>query len=609
MKILIFIGFCIFLLNEKCIASKLEEKAKDDDKLVLLEIDLKEPVKRSPITTSNVYGGAQNQFIIRHGDDAQELSPEYLALIEQYTQAQPQAYDAPAKHENEQPRQLLAYARQQPQQAYHRPRLPVARPHLALHQQVQAEAQHEVQPQPQLHASEASQREYQSPVAYAEPKRGTFEHELLQLVSANQAQEFGLIHEQKKPQKQYAYPQYAQQILASVSDYTKSSNALPQNSPDHQQYHIETSAPRYQPQPEAAYVYEHRPKIVKPQPTQPPPQPQYQQPRQYVTPSHYNNPNIHQVGDHQESEAIAQAQAQAEAQALAFQKISQASHLKHQQAALEQIRIVNERHRQQTALEQINQGRVSEAGKEHIEEQVRPKNPEAKYRARLKAQIAAETAEARKHQEAAEYKAHADAILALQRQQQAHLQAQEDAYNFALNFEKNQQKAQEEAQALANAQAEALYKAHQSARLKAQKEAVLAARAQEDARKRDPEHTPVIQYLLPSGTPLPEPSLVTSQVQQKYYADAESAPKAQLKLLKKKPYKPVLIDESADQEHVRGPQLIKIAGVSDYRGQQPAAVRNPGPGRYYGKKDTALDRSGYVIYDNPWLYQNAEAKQ
>ena len=34
---------------------------------------MKEPAKRSPLTASGVYGASQNQYIIRHGDDAQEV--------------------------------------------------------------------------------------------------------------------------------------------------------------------------------------------------------------------------------------------------------------------------------------------------------------------------------------------------------------------------------------------------------------------------------------------------------------------------------------------------------------------------------------------------------
>ena len=56
-------------------ASNVAEKpltAKAED-VVLLEIDVKEPSKRSPLTASGVYGASPNQYIIRHGDDVQEV--------------------------------------------------------------------------------------------------------------------------------------------------------------------------------------------------------------------------------------------------------------------------------------------------------------------------------------------------------------------------------------------------------------------------------------------------------------------------------------------------------------------------------------------------------
>lgn len=44
------------------------------EEVVLLEIDVKEPAKRSPLSASGVYGASPNQYIIRHGDDAQEVN-------------------------------------------------------------------------------------------------------------------------------------------------------------------------------------------------------------------------------------------------------------------------------------------------------------------------------------------------------------------------------------------------------------------------------------------------------------------------------------------------------------------------------------------------------
>lgn len=43
----------------------------------MLEIDVKEPAKRSPISASGVYGASPSQYVIRHGDDAQEVRGSY----------------------------------------------------------------------------------------------------------------------------------------------------------------------------------------------------------------------------------------------------------------------------------------------------------------------------------------------------------------------------------------------------------------------------------------------------------------------------------------------------------------------------------------------------
>ncbi|XP_063971977.1 mediator of RNA polymerase II transcription subunit 15-like [Diachasmimorpha longicaudata] len=579
--------------KEASVSPSSAKQSKDD--VVLLEIDVKDPSKRSPVSATGVYGASPSQYIIRHGDDARELSPEYLALVEQYTSAQQQPYTQPARS-GPPPRRLPAYARQQQslQQAYQNQRVPAVsppRPRLTLHPQAeaQADAQAEYQAQLEAHnraeaqsllrASGTSHAEYQVPAGYNEPKLGTFEQELLQLVSANQAQEFKLQQAQpKRLPKPQGYPQYSQQLLAYSPEYeqVKPTAEPAQEAPNHQQYHIETTQPRYQGPQHVPVGY---------RPLEEPQYQQYVQPRKPYRPApQYADPAIHQA----EAAAQAQAQARAEAEALAFQKISQASHQRHQQAAFEQIRIVEDRFKQQSALEQINQGQVSEAGREHIEEQLHPKDPEAAYRAKLKAQAAAEAAEARRVQEAAEYKAHGDAIKALQRQQAAHLKAQEDAHIYALNFEKNQAKAQEQAQALANAQALALWKAHQAARSKAQKEAQLAARAQDEARKRDPEHTPVIQYLLPSpnSTPLPPNSYLTNDQVHKYQASGSSyVPRAAVKpddvnqprqahkhkipnnsqiyvsqsgLRKKAPVKSLTIEEIIEQDQERNSQIIRI---------------------------------------------------
>ena len=423
------------------------------------------------------------------------------------------------------------------------------RPRLTLHPQAQAQADAQADYQARLDAQSrietrlsaagTSSPAYHrlapasaSSAGYGEQKLGTFEQELLQLVTANQAQELKLAggagDAPRRLLKQPAYAEYSQ--LAYQNQYVKPTVEPIQD----EQYHIETS--RYQQQPSPPPP-QHVPEAYVPaQPSQLSPAPvQYHQQRQFEEPIYAakaggdTGPRYYAAVPQPElnaqgytSENVASAQANAQAQALAFQKISQASHNNHQQAALEQIRIVNERHRQQSALEQISQGDgVSEAGQAQIEEEV--KDPEAAYASKLKTQARAEHAEARRAQEAAEYKAHGDAILALQAQQQAHLKAQEDAHTYALNFEKNQVRAQAHAQAIANAQAQALWKSHQQARANAHKEAQAAARAQVEARKRDPEHTPVIQYLLPNSTPLPSPnSYFTSSDVQKYQTSGSS---------------------------------------------------------------------------------------
>ncbi|XP_012277038.2 nuclear receptor corepressor 1 [Orussus abietinus] len=606
------------------VASSASSASAGADDLVMLEIDVKEPVKRSPISASAVYGASPSQYIIRHGDDAQELSPEYLTLVSQYTQSEPQAYSAP-RNAAPQRRPLPAYARQQQQlqQAYQNQRVPAVsppRPRVQLHSDAlaRAEAVAEVQAQAdaqsraealhlaRLQASPSNSASYQVSSAYSEPKLGTFEQELLQLVSANQAQEFKLASS-KRPLKGNGYPQYSQQVVGYPAEYAK-----PAAAPE--QYHIETTAPRYQQPVSPSYqtveepvrLQYHQLQVQAPEyqvksnkPFRPSPQ--------YTEPSaDEGHLKLQQAQARAEADAIARAQSQAEAQALAFQKVAQDSHNKHQQAAFEQIRLVHERYQQQSALEQIQEGaQVSEAGRAHIEEQTTPpKDHEAAYKAQLKAQNQAEVAAARRAQEAAEYKAHADAILKLQAQQQQHLKAQEDAHNYALNFESNQLRAQAQAQAIAQAQAEALYKAHQQARAKAQGEAQAAARAQAEARKRDPDNTPVVQYLLPNSVPLPSPnSYFTSDQVQKYQSSAgssyvpRSAPKSapvtaateeqvytqaainqprqahklkipssgqssiyvsQSGLLKKSPVKSLTIEEIIEQDQLSSPQVVRL---------------------------------------------------
>lgn len=482
----------------------------------MLEIDIKDPVKRSPVSDSAIYDPSASQFVIRHGDDSRELSPEYLAVLRQFTGSEPQPYTS--TNNAAQRRPLPAYAKQQQalQQAYYNYRKPAVvppRPRAQLHPQalaqVEAVAQAQAHAEAQHRAAALQQARGPSGAStyqvesYTSPKLGSFEQELLQLVSANQAQEFNLIPAQ--PKGDYSQQGYIKSTVAPASQ-------LPE------QYHIETSPPpRYPPQQRVAATY---------QSIEQPVQLQYQtaQVADYATKGVQDRPfrpspqydyvddgaqlKAHQAQVQAETEANARAQAHAEAQALAFQKVAQASYKKHHDAALEQIRIDHERYRQQqTALEQIQQGdHVSEAGQTHIESRLQPKDPEAAYRAKLKAQAAAEAAEARRLQTDAEYKAHADAIRQVEAQQHAHVRAQEKAHNDALNFEKNQLRAQAQAQALAQAQAEALYKVYQQSRAKANSEILAIARGHSEAKKLNPEGTPVVQYLLPSTPKLPSPN-------------------------------------------------------------------------------------------------------
>jgi hypothetical protein len=55
------------------IAKKTESSPVNADDIVMLEIDVKDPVKRSPVTGNAVYGGSSSQFVVRHGDDSQEV--------------------------------------------------------------------------------------------------------------------------------------------------------------------------------------------------------------------------------------------------------------------------------------------------------------------------------------------------------------------------------------------------------------------------------------------------------------------------------------------------------------------------------------------------------
>ncbi|XP_026673590.1 mediator of RNA polymerase II transcription subunit 15-like isoform X2 [Ceratina calcarata] len=524
----------------------------------MLEIDVKEPAKRSPITATADYGHpSANQYILQPIDGAQELPPEYLSVIQQY--AQPQQQPQHQQPRREQPQ----YSKQQQelQQAYYNYRKPAVvppRPRPQLHPQALADAEVTAEIRAQIDAQNraeairnarlGSKSAYEQQAAsYAQPKLGTFEQELLQLVSANQAQEFKLLPTQPRASSS-AYSQQLVPVSSYQPQYAK--QAAEPRLPE--QYHIETSPPRYQqPQPQSQQ------QIVSYQSVE-------EQPVRYQTiqPEAVKAaaPQYDYIDEDAQykaalEQAQARAQANAEQEALAFQKIAQAAYKKQQQDVLEHLRQTNERHRQQeqlqqqqqqlqqqqqqlqhqqqylqhqqqlqqpqqpSALEQIQHGaQVSDAGRVHLQEQLNPKNAEAAYRAKVKAQIAAEAAEARKVQQAAEFKAHADAIKKLEAQQRAHIKVQEEVSNYALNFEKNQARAQ----AAAQAQAEALYKAQQQARNQVNKEILAITKGQVEGKKVDPD-SPVYHYTLSTTTPLPLlNSYFTSEQLQKYQASGSS---------------------------------------------------------------------------------------
>ncbi|KAG7206092.1 hypothetical protein KM043_003486 [Ampulex compressa] len=73
MRLLILAGLLAVSLGKETVSSVAEktEASGNADDIVMLEIDVKEPVKRSPVSASG-YGAAPSQFVIRHADDAQE---------------------------------------------------------------------------------------------------------------------------------------------------------------------------------------------------------------------------------------------------------------------------------------------------------------------------------------------------------------------------------------------------------------------------------------------------------------------------------------------------------------------------------------------------------
>lgn len=68
------IGLLTISVGEKTVSSVAKKTvvASADD-IVLLEIDVKDPVKRSPVSGSAIYGTSPSQFVIRHGDESQEV--------------------------------------------------------------------------------------------------------------------------------------------------------------------------------------------------------------------------------------------------------------------------------------------------------------------------------------------------------------------------------------------------------------------------------------------------------------------------------------------------------------------------------------------------------
>ena len=71
--ILVVAGLLATSLVKETGATEAADKTTKPEDVVLLEIDVKEPSKRSPVSASAVYGGSPSQYIIRHGDDAQEV--------------------------------------------------------------------------------------------------------------------------------------------------------------------------------------------------------------------------------------------------------------------------------------------------------------------------------------------------------------------------------------------------------------------------------------------------------------------------------------------------------------------------------------------------------
>lgn len=86
-----FLSFCSGILAVSVSAENVQTPAavggeKSED-LVLLEIDLKGPSKRSPVSATAVYGASPSQYVIRHGDESQEVCKRDLKKRKSRTSA------------------------------------------------------------------------------------------------------------------------------------------------------------------------------------------------------------------------------------------------------------------------------------------------------------------------------------------------------------------------------------------------------------------------------------------------------------------------------------------------------------------------------------------
>lgn len=61
-------------------AEKAKTSSDNAGDIVMLEIDVKEPVKRSPITATAEYGAPANQYILQSADDTQEVAIDHFII-------------------------------------------------------------------------------------------------------------------------------------------------------------------------------------------------------------------------------------------------------------------------------------------------------------------------------------------------------------------------------------------------------------------------------------------------------------------------------------------------------------------------------------------------